>query len=150
MASGTPKKITRSKTGEKQSRQLNVASLGVLQNIVYFRRNIFGPADPGQYFESLIFAVVQQEPTRAFRQRGNPESKRKSRQNPRGEHQPPVSAGRECGVDDVCNQDAQSNGQLIQGDESATEPGWGYFADVQRCSVGSHTDRYAERYAPHF
>jgi hypothetical protein len=51
-----------------------VASLGVLKNIVYFRRNIFGPADPGQDFESLIFAVVQQEPTRTFRQRGNPES----------------------------------------------------------------------------
>jgi hypothetical protein len=51
-----------------------VASLGVLKNIVYFRRNIFGPADPGQDFESLISAVVQQEPTRTFRQRGNPES----------------------------------------------------------------------------
>ena len=56
------------------------------------------------------------------------------------EHGPPAVAVAQQVVDEVGDEDPDGDGQLVERDEAATQPGRGHLGRVERCGDRGHAD----------
>ena len=106
------------------------------------------PAQPPQHGAGFRHASMAGQPARRFRQCQHPDGEDHPRHRAQRQHPAPFAVPGEEIADEIGDQDADGDGELVEGDQGAAAAGRRRLGQIERRQHGGDTDAHAHQQSP--